>query len=161
MSDSPRFDVPALGKTWAVVPPRRRDKDEFCRWLKAQARKEVVEAKADLPPEDYQQQLSQVMTCAAAGLYAWSGPLCQQALKQPGSPGRMHMLLLILLRNHPTLTAEDPEDNPAEAVYEAAALIEAIKDGVETLRNEFDVALDAVLDPSPNSRPPATPGAKG
>lgn len=172
MSDSPRFDVPALGKTWAVVPPNGRDKKEFCRWLKQQARAELNEARADIGEETYQQQLSLHLSSAAAGLFAWSAPMTQQAMKQPGSPGRLHMLLLLLMRNHAAaLVADDAENNPAEAVYEGAATVQVNVPVemdhnttgmkiVETLwRNEFDIALDAVLGPAPNSRPPAT-GAK-
>jgi len=142
---SPRFDVSAADKVWAVVPPRQKDKAEFVRWLKQQARKEVIDAKDDLPVEDYQGQLREIFLSSAAGRFAWDGGICQEALRN--RPGRLQMLLLILLRNHPTLTADEPDENPAEALYDENPA-------------DFNAALDAVLTPVPNSTPPANPGEK-
>ena len=130
--------VPALGKTWNVTAPTQSVKKAFVQRLKQQARKELEEAKADIGEDAYHTQLSMHLNACTAGIYGWNELTARQA--RDHEDGKLWLLSLILLRNHPDLTAVD--DTPAaQPMYEANPA-------------EFDKALELVCNPVPNSRPP-------
>ena len=133
------IDVPVGDEVYRLSYLRAADKQDFEVWLKARA---WANLKADRPhysDEDWQGQLSLHQLSGTSGQYTWGSGLCRQALAN--RPGRLYLLQIALGRHHPKIAADQVEE-----LYDAS-------------QAEFDVAIERVLNPVPNSTSPAATAA--
>lgn len=145
----------SCGQEWRLSPITPDIRGEFSAWCKKRARQLITESRADLTPEEYEEDLERFVAARNAGHYNWGSPHDRKGLGKAvhailqGAEGQATLIGILLREKHGKL--------PPERV--AAIMAGADPDELaDALRQVSDFAGPNGSRPT-KSRPAAVPAA--
>lgn len=88
---------------YVVKPPTQRCYGEFEAWLEGQARLKLLQARAYLPDDVYEQEMTDLRQRINSLEFTWGKPLVKSALNS--IPGMSEFIAIVMRQTEPSMTA--------------------------------------------------------